>query len=109
MTHEQAIAVRQRQLQGERIDPLVAQRAIEVIQAAARATGRPPKSDALKVLALLKAAPGPLSAAALAHQLGVSQRSIYRYVKELRDAGHAIEGQTMVGLWIEDGDEGSGQ
>jgi biotin operon repressor len=102
----EAVGIRVRHLQGERIDPLEAQRAIEVIQAAPRAVGRPPKSDAQKVLELLKASHTPLSAALLAAQLEMSPRTIYRYVKELRDAGHAVEGKASAGLWLEaDSDE----
>jgi len=55
------------------------------------------RADRLFQLVMLLRARRSTTAAALADDLGVSARTVYRYVKELEDAGVPIEGEAGVG------------
>lgn len=55
------------------------------------------RADRLLQLVLLLRARGSTTAAALADDLGISVRTVYRYVRELEEAGVPIEGEAGVG------------
>jgi predicted DNA-binding transcriptional regulator YafY len=55
------------------------------------------RADRLLQLVMLLRARRSTTAAALAEDLGVSVRTVYRYVRELEDAGVPIEGEAGVG------------
>ncbi|WP_055026826.1 helix-turn-helix transcriptional regulator, partial [Xanthomonas euvesicatoria] len=56
-----------------------------------------------ELLGLLRAHRRPVSAAALASELGVSQRSVYRDIDTLRALGAPLEGQAGVGYYLKPG------
>ncbi|PKV10821.1 helix-turn-helix transcriptional regulator [Xanthomonas prunicola] len=56
-----------------------------------------------ELLGLLRAHRLPVSAAALASELGVSQRSVYRDIDTLRALGAPLEGQAGVGYYLKPG------
>ena len=55
------------------------------------------RADRLLQLVMLLRARGTTTAAVLAEDLGISVRTVYRYVRELEDAGVPIEGEAGVG------------
>lgn len=55
------------------------------------------RADRLMQLVLLLRARGTATAASLADDLGISVRTVYRYVAELEEAGVPIEGEAGVG------------
>ena len=57
----------------------------------------------LRLVQLLRRYRAPVSAAALAEELGVSARSVYRDVQTLREQGAAIEGEAGIGYVLQPG------
>lgn len=55
------------------------------------------RADRLLQLVMLLRARGATTAAALAEDLGISVRTVYRYVRELEEAGVPVEGEAGVG------------
>ncbi|MEA5125941.1 helix-turn-helix transcriptional regulator [Xanthomonas floridensis] len=60
-------------------------------------------SRLFELLGLLRAHRLPVSAASLAAELGVSQRSVYRDIDTLRALGAPLEGQAGVGYCLKEG------
>ena len=59
------------------------------------------KSDRLlELMQLLRTLPSPVTAARLAQELGASERTIYRYIENLRAAGAVIDGAAGYGFTV---------
>ena len=59
------------------------------------------KSDRLlELMQLIRTLPAPVTAAELARELSTSQRTIYRYIENLRAAGAVIDGEAGFGFTV---------
>jgi len=59
------------------------------------------KSDRLlKLMQLIRTLPAPVTAAQLAYELDTSERTIYRYIEDLRAAGAVIDGEAGYGFTV---------
>lgn len=59
------------------------------------------KSDRLlKLMQLVRTLTAPVTAAQLAYELGTSERTVYRYIDDLRAAGAVIDGEAGYGFTV---------